>query len=81
MPTRKKPAPVTVVPDDTAPEVLAKSVVDISRSASKLLSSPLKIDAIVVLIQESLPVKDRPTRRQIYDVLDAATKLGKRWTR
>lgn len=82
MASKKTPVQaVEVETDDTAPKVLAQAIVKISDGMQKLLDGPLTNEAIVVLIHESVPVKDRPTKRDIKTVLAAVHGLAGKWVK
>lgn len=55
-------------------EILAKSIIDVSEAAQKLLNSRLTTDAIVLLIQHNMSTA-AVTRKQISLVLETAGKL------
>jgi hypothetical protein len=80
MSSKKKAQQVKILDDDTGPKLLAKALVDISAAAKQLLESPLDEKALVLLIQHRIPQDRRPTKRQVADVLHAASTLRK-WVR
>lgn len=67
---------ITVMVDEKNPEpveILAKSIIDVSDAAKKMLSGRLKKTTIVILLQHACG--NRVTRQQIEEVLDNAAKL------
>jgi hypothetical protein len=76
--SRKKE--VVVKPDETQAEVLASSIVEIARGMHRLINGPLKMDAIILLIHDSMPASQRVSRRQIREVLEAVEQLQARYT-
>lgn len=59
-------------------EVLAKSIVEVSEAARKLLNSRLSKRAVIVLIKDSMMGPGLPLK-EIELVLDCASKLDKRY--
>lgn len=57
----------------------AEAVRQISEGIRKLMSGSLTEAAIIVLIQHTIPQKERPTIKQIKSVLDAAAGLDRKW--
>lgn len=64
-------AGVRIVPDDTAPEVMAQAIVVISESMKKLLATPLKTDTIITLIQSDCKLP----RKTILAVINSLRDL------
>jgi hypothetical protein len=64
-------------PQKHTPEEMADAIVAVAEGARRLLGSRLSKQAIVLLIQDAIPTKDRPTRNQIADVLTHAADLDR----
>lgn len=64
---------IKILPDETAPEILADAIVKISAAAQTLLNSKLKRRTILVLLQSETKL----AMRDIETVLDAAANLSK----
>lgn len=74
--TPTTPVPkVAVKNDDTPIEVLAASIVDISRAAKSLLSSRLRHDTLIMLISHSSKV----SQKNVKAVLESLTDLERRY--
>lgn len=67
--------PINVKNDDTPIEVLAASIVDISKAAKSLLSSRLRHDTLIMLIAHSSKV----SQKNVKAVLDSLTDLERRY--
>jgi hypothetical protein len=73
---KAQPTPV-VKRDEQNPEpveLIAKSIIDVADAARKMMASPLKIDAIVLLLHHSIGVRNI-TQYQIKQVLLHAAAL------
>lgn len=68
-------APVIVKKEDVPLELLSDSIVQVAKSAKALLSTRLNEDTLVMLIQQNMPVKKRPSLSQIRAVLTHASAL------
>jgi hypothetical protein len=64
----------TIVPDETAPEVLASAITEVQTAARKLLNSRLTERAIIMLIHDHCG--ERVGKREIKIVLESAANLG-----
>ena len=68
----KQPEP----PAEEVPiEVMATAIVEIAAGVKKLRAGPLKEKALVLLIQNAIPAKNRPSAKQITAVLDGVESL------
>lgn len=75
---KKTPPPKVIDPDaEVGAELLAKAIVDVSDAARKLLDSPLKMRAILVLIHDA---SDVPLV-QIRKVLESAADLRREYVK
>lgn len=66
---------------EVATEVLADAIVAISDAVKKLRTGALKDKALILLIHDAIPQADRPTKKQIAAVLDAAESLRDLYTK
>lgn len=75
---KKNPPPKVIDPDaEVGAELLAKAIVEVSDAAQRLLDSPLKMRAILVLIQDASGVP----KVQIKRVLESAADLRREYVK
>jgi hypothetical protein len=68
----KQPEPPA---EEIPAEVIASAIVSISEGMRVLRNSRLTEEAILLLVQNAMPVKDRPSRKQIQATLHAMGDL------
>lgn len=79
-----KTKPLIVKQIEEAPvatEILAESIVTISRGVKKLLAGPLSTDALVLLIQEAAGGRGRISQEDIRTVMAGMSQLEERFIR
>lgn len=66
--------------EDVPLEIFEQAIVDIANAAKRLLGSRLNERAVVILVHEAMPAgPNRPSRRDVLDVLNAAAGLEKKF--
>lgn len=58
-------------------ETMSDAIYEIAKSARALRQTRLRDETLIQLIQWGIPVKDRPTLKQIALVLDACENLDR----
>lgn len=81
---KRKQADPTIKHDDDEPiaaEILAASIVAVSRGMKRLLEGPLMENAIVLLIQDGAGGRGRVSQEDIRTVLKTAARLEELYVR